>query len=218
MAWTRQGDTNGCDLLHPQCWPPQVFDTCWMKEGWMSESANEWIALMTLSSEQHREVGITFPLSKWISRSYWDQTKRTVGAEGLGLMPGHLSLSQTTCVLNHLGHVWLLRPYELEPARLLCPWDSPGRTTGVSSHGPLQGIFPTQESNLCLLCLLHCWRILTTEPPGKPQIKLHWLQFRDSRAHGFTDDYQGVRRREKAGWKGIGQEAETPPLWVRLTL
>ena len=30
------------------------------------------------------------------------------------------------------------------PARLLCPWDSPGRNTGVSSHSLLQGIFPTQ--------------------------------------------------------------------------
>ena len=29
----------------------------------------------------------------------------------------------------------------------LCPWDSPGKNTGVGSHSFLQGIFPTQESN-----------------------------------------------------------------------
>ena len=29
------------------------------------------------------------------------------------------------------------------PARLLCPWDSPGKNTGVSHHALLQGIFPT---------------------------------------------------------------------------
>ena len=40
-----------------------------------------------------------------------------------------------------------------QPTRLLCPWDSPGKNTGVGCHALLQGIFPTQESNLCLL---HC--------------------------------------------------------------
>ena len=28
-----------------------------------------------------------------------------------------------------------------------CPWDSPGKNTGVGCHFRLQGIFPTQESN-----------------------------------------------------------------------
>jgi len=31
--------------------------------------------------------------------------------------------------------------------RLLCPWDFPGKNTGVSCHFFLQGIFPTQRSN-----------------------------------------------------------------------
>ena len=35
---------------------------------------------------------------------------------------------------------------------LLCPWDSPGKNTGVGCHALRQGIFPTQGSNLCLLC------------------------------------------------------------------
>ena len=30
------------------------------------------------------------------------------------------------------------------PARLLCPWDSPGKNTGVGCHALLQRIFPTQ--------------------------------------------------------------------------
>ena len=29
---------------------------------------------------------------------------------------------------------------------LLCPWDSPGKKTGVGSHSLLHGIFPTQGS------------------------------------------------------------------------
>ena len=38
-----------------------------------------------------------------------------------------------------------LRPHGLQPCRLLCPWDSPGKNTGVSFHALLQG------SNLHLL-------------------------------------------------------------------
>ena len=40
-----------------------------------------------------------------------------------------------------------LRPHGLEPTRLLCPWNSPAQNTGVGSLSPLQGIFPSQESN-----------------------------------------------------------------------
>ena len=36
---------------------------------------------------------------------------------------------------------------------ILCPQDSPGRNTGVGCHALLQGIFPTQGSNLHLLNL-----------------------------------------------------------------
>ena len=38
-------------------------------------------------------------------------------------------------------------------ARLLCPWNSLGKSTGMGCHFLLQGIFPTQGSNLGLL---HC--------------------------------------------------------------
>ena len=38
-----------------------------------------------------------------------------------------------------------LWPHGLLPASLLCPWDSPGKNTGVGSHFLLQGIFPTQD-------------------------------------------------------------------------
>ena len=39
-------------------------------------------------------------------------------------------------------------PWTVLPARLLCPWNSSGKNTGVGCHFLLQGIFPTQESNL----------------------------------------------------------------------
>ena len=55
-----------------------------------------------------------------------------------------------------------LRPYGLSPIRLLCPWDFPGKNTGVGCPFLLLGIFPTQGSSLRLLhCrkILYCWAI-----------------------------------------------------------
>ena len=49
-----------------------------------------------------------------------------------------------------------LQPCELQPARLLCLWYSPGKNTGADCHAFLQGIFPAQGSNPHLLHLLHC--------------------------------------------------------------
>ena len=46
-----------------------------------------------------------------------------------------------------------LRSHGLQPTRLLCPRDFPGKNTGVGCHFLLQGIFPTQWSDPGLL---HC--------------------------------------------------------------
>ena len=46
-----------------------------------------------------------------------------------------------------------LRPHRLYPASLHCPWNSPGKNTGVGSQSLLQGSFPIQGLNLGLL---HC--------------------------------------------------------------
>ena len=62
-----------------------------------------------------------------------------------------------------------LWPCGLQPSRLLCPWDSPGKNTGVSCHTLFQGLFPTQGLNPRLLHLLP-WQAgsLPLAPPGKP--------------------------------------------------
>ena len=56
----------------------------------------------------------------------------------------------------------------LQPASFLCPWNFPGKNTGVGYHFFLQGIFQIQESNSSLLHLLH-WQanFFTAESPGK---------------------------------------------------
>ena len=50
-----------------------------------------------------------------------------------------------------------LQPHGLQPARFPCPWNPPGKNTGVGCHFFLQGMFLTQGSNPGLL---HCRQIL----------------------------------------------------------
>ena len=59
-------------------------------------------------------------------------------------------------------------PVEYSLPVSLCLWDSPDKNTAVGCHALLQGIFPTQGSNLHLLCLL-LWQedSLPLEPCGK---------------------------------------------------
>ena len=45
----------------------------------------------------------------------------------------------------------LCNPIDHSPPRLLCPWDFPGKNTGVGCHFFLQGTFPIQGSNPPLL-------------------------------------------------------------------
>ena len=59
------------------------------------------------------------------------------------------------CV-SHLVMSDSLWVHGLYTAGFLCPWNSPGKNVGVGYHLPLQGIFPTQESN-----------------PGSPAMQAH---------------------------------------------
>jgi len=53
-----------------------------------------------------------------------------------------------------------LRPCGLKPARLLCPWDYPGKNTGEGCHSLLQGI--------SLGFLLGRWILLPLSYLGSP--------------------------------------------------
>ena len=72
---------------------------------------------------------------------------------------------------THMKRVWLFTtPWT---ARLLCPWDSPGKNTGVSCHFLLQGNLSTQGSNSGLL---HCRQSLyQLSYEGSPKRKWKWL-------------------------------------------
>ena len=88
-----------------------------------------------------------------------------------------------------------LWPQGLQPARLLCPWNSPGQNTGMGSCSLFSGIFPTEISNPGLL---HCTQILYhLSHQGSPlsirytnrvyiyqYINFHWY-FLNIRKHSF---------------------------------
>ena len=90
----------------------------------------------------------------------------------LAKMPSWTSIPsyfQVLCVWGGGEYVWVcvcsvmsdsLWSHGLEPARFFCPWNFPGKKTGVGCHFLLQGIFPTQGSNPHLLHLLH-WQVNT---------------------------------------------------------
>ena len=102
-----------------------------------------------------------------------------------GIPLGFLSYSTTDSLLPsfipfHLPHfhscvhllkvsqsVMSLQPHGLQPSRLLCPWDAPGKNTGVGCHALLQEIFPTQKLNSGpLYCrkIIYLW--ITREAPA----------------------------------------------------
>ena len=82
---------------------------------------------------------------------------------------------RSTCVVHYcLVSKWcltLLRSHGLEFARLLCPWDFPGKNTRVGCHFLLQGIFLTLGSNLHFLQ----WQVVDSLPlthHGSPKRKI----------------------------------------------
>ena len=66
---------------------------------------------------------------------------------------GGYPVAVCVCVCVPLSCVQLFATPWTVATRLLCPWDSPGKNTGVGCHVLLQGIFWTQGLNPDLL---HC--------------------------------------------------------------
>ena len=69
------------------------------------------------------------------------------------------------CYCSLVAKEQVLTVAGLQPARLLCPWDSPGKNTGVSCPSLLQGNLPDPGSKLTSPAL--AGGFFTTQPPGK---------------------------------------------------
>ena len=66
-----------------------------------------------------------------------------------------------------------VQPYGLLPTRLLCPWDFPGKNTGVGYRLLLQQICPTQELKVHFLQ----WQVdsLPLSHQGSPTLGYTWF-------------------------------------------
>ena len=72
-----------------------------------------------------------------------------------------------------------LAPHGLWPTRLLCPWDSPGKNTGVGYHFLLQGNLPhpgIKPSSPAMQA-----DSLPSEPPGKSLYDLTEVQTKSAK-------------------------------------
>ena len=56
-------------------------------------------------------------------------------------------------------------PHRRQPTRLLCPWDSPGKNTGVGCHFLLQSMKVKSESEITQSCLTF-HDLMDCSPPG----------------------------------------------------
>ena len=116
------------------CSPP-----CSSIDGIFQASVLEWGAIAFSVDGPHGRVKVSLPLVlpcpfyKWGS---WGGEKWLAHYHGQ-----QVAVSES---VNHSVMSDSLRPCEMQPSRLLCPWNSSGKNTGGSSHSLLQGIFQTQ--------------------------------------------------------------------------
>ena len=84
------------------------------------------------------------------------------------LFPLPLSSSIIISSISHSVLSDSLQSHGLQPTRLLCPWDSPGKNTGMGCNSLLQGIFPSRGLNPGLFAVQA--DSLPSEPPSKPYL------------------------------------------------
>ena len=77
------------------------------------------------------------------------------------LHAGMCACSVTSVMSNSLQLHWL------EPTKLLCPWDSPSKNTGVSWHALSRSFQPRDWTDISCVSII-AGRFFTAKPPGKP--------------------------------------------------
>ena len=72
------------------------------------------------------------------------------------------------CMLIHSVVSDPLWPHGPKPTRLLCPWNFPGKNTGVGCHFLLHWSSQHRDQSVSPVSLVLAGRFFTTEPLGKP--------------------------------------------------
>ena len=118
------------------------------------------------TSHPNPDCSSNMPLGLSIYCSLFLEEKSQISAQFSSLLPSSLSSKVNRSKRPSLTTFCKIVPYTplfspwvcmhakslqscptLQPSRLLCPWDSPDKNTGVDCHACLQVIFPTQGWN-----------------------------------------------------------------------
>ena len=86
----------------------------------------------SLEKADEQEIKLSTFVGSWIKQQNYRKTSTSASLTTLNLCAGMHAKSLQLCLT-------LLQPHGLQSARLLCPWDSPGKNTGVGYHALLQG-------------------------------------------------------------------------------
>ena len=80
---------------------------------------------------------------------------------------GSLHIAAATAAKSLQSCPILCDPHRWQPTRLLCPWDSPGKNTGVGCHFLLQCMKVKSKSEVSQSCLLATpWTAAYQAPPS----------------------------------------------------
>ena len=95
-----------------------------------------------------------------------------------------------------------LRPHGLKSTRILCPWNSPGKNTGVGCHALLWGVFPTQGLNPGLPCCK--WILYVWATKEAPKDRYCWINmYKVSRILKFIGAKSRMVITKSWGWGGV---------------
>ena len=70
----------------------------------------------------------------------------------MSLFGEHIVFHYAAAAAKSLQSCPTLRPHRQQPTRLPCPWDSPGKNTGVGCHFLLQCVKVKNESEVAQSC------------------------------------------------------------------
>ena len=155
-----EGQARGSGELYPWNIPQPMTDESWWRNApsFATGLLGSWISPFLLRDfgQATSPLWASFPICKM----------RMMRAHTSSALVKMKSFQSTQCARNSdphmvISYIWgvhaCLVVSGLQSSRLLCPWDFPAKNTGVGCCFLLQGIFPTQDSNLGLL---HCKQVL----------------------------------------------------------
>ena len=127
----------------------------WILNHWTTREAP---TMEHFTGKEEKEKHVGWEWEVWANGA-WKQNRREThkGAGDQGLQRTQYVSVNRSVVSDSF------RPHGLLPTRLLCPWNSLGKNTGLGRHSLIQEIFPTKGSNPGLL---HCRQSLNHLNPS----------------------------------------------------